>query len=418
MLLSERPEPSGTARQRIRRTIPQPSLLTRPFEGADILEELPPEAAHELFQRARDVALWSGTPADVRDELLAGGRFSLLAPVDQALREPVSTLRRIVTRPASATPQSIADACTAISDWAADEGFTRTCIYFAELAAASVPNDSLATIKAGRINRFHAQYERAKHWFECAVDVSRVQENRSAQASALLSWGNLEFQRGNHFAARRLFGRAWRVAKKYHLREEGGAARHNQMTLALELGKFDEAQEHAVAALRFYGKGYERLPYFAHDVAQLWNWQRFYVLAIPIFTIVKDLIVPEERLKCMANLGRAAAGVGDASTFFDAWREVTTYDGRRAAPDLAEAYINIGEGALLLGLYARAHEVASRALIIARQRGDEANEEQANSILRRVAVQEERPAPAHPPDSARALARWLTKALQPSGELT
>ena len=60
-------------------------------------------------------------------------------------------------------------------------------------------------MKAGRLNRFYAQYERARHWFEAAADVSRIQEKRSAQAIALLSWGNLDFQRGSFVGARRRF---------------------------------------------------------------------------------------------------------------------------------------------------------------------------------------------------------------------
>jgi tetratricopeptide (TPR) repeat protein len=406
-----------------RRAIPQPALLPGGFEGSALLDELRGRAeAAALFQRARDVALWIITPPDQRYRLLGNDRRPVAAadhhPVedrsgaegDQALSGPLQVLDTLVTNPAGVDAAALADACAAVSAWAGECHFATTAISFAELAAAAVP-DPLLAVHAGRLNRRYALYERARHWYEHASDVGRIGENRVAQAVAHLSWGNLEFQRGRHIAARRQFIRAWRVAKKFHLREEGGAARHNLMTLALEQGRYEDAQEHAVAAFRFYGRGYPRIPYFAHDVAQLWSWQRYYDAAIPIFIAAKDLIVPKERLKCLANLGRAAAGVGDASTFFESWDAVGAFDGP-ATEDMAEVFVNIGHGALDLGLYSRAHEVGIRALTIARQRGEISTEAQAEALLARVREQDEPLPPRPAPDSVRALSRWVLKAIE------
>jgi tetratricopeptide (TPR) repeat protein len=299
-----------------------------------------------------------------------------------------------------------------ISDWAEDEGLTSTAVYYAELAASALSDDPLLALVAGRINRRHAMYERARHWYERGIDLARSHADRPAQAAGYLSWGNMEFQRGRHAAARRFFIRGWRIARKFHLRDEGGAARHNLMTLALELGKFDEAQEHALAAYRFYGRQHERMPYFAHDVAQLWAWQAFYAAAYPIFLAAVPLIThPKERIKLLANLGRAAAGLGESQVFFDAWQGVTAYV-PKPNEHLAEAYVNIGEGALLLGLAAQAHEVASRALALARERGEASTEAQAEALLGKVRTSTAPPPPLEPPDTVKALSRWLLRTLQ------
>jgi tetratricopeptide (TPR) repeat protein len=410
MLLTERPEPRG-AKKRQRRILPGPSLATRPFEGAALLDELDGTRC-ALFQSARDVALWIQTPPDQRAGLFwpeAGRRNDLHGPPARA----GGALKRLRTNPESARPGAVADACTAISEWAQDEGgIPLTAVYFAELAAGAMKDDPLLALAAGRINRFHALYERARHWFERGIDVARAHADRSAQGAGYLSWGNMEFQRGRHAAARRFFIRAWKIARKFHLREIGGAARHNLMTLALELGKFDEAQDHALAAYRFYGRQHDRMPYFAHDVAQLWAWQGYYAASYPVFQAAAPLIThPKERIKILANLGRAAAALGDSDTFFDAWQGVTAYV-PQPNEHLAEAYVNIGEGALLLGLLSQAHEVASRALALARQRGEASTEAQAEALLWKVRTPTEQPPPLEPPDTVKALSRWLLKTLQ------
>lgn len=410
MLLTERPEPQGT-KKRQRRLLPGPPLATRPFEGAALLDELSGER-FVLFQWARDVALWIQTAADERVGLFrpeAARQDNVHGPLARAS----STIQRLRAKPHSMRHDTLAEACTVIREWAQEVGgLSATEIYFAELAAWAARDDPQLALTAGRVNRRHALYERARHWFECGIDVARAQADRSTQAAGYLSWGNMEFQRGRHPAARRFFNRAWRIARKFHLRELGGAARHNLMTLALELGKFDEAQDHALAAFRFYGRQHDRMPYFAHDVAQLWAWQGYFAASYPVFRAAAPFIShPKERIKILANLGRAAAALGESDVFFESWHGVTAYV-PQPNEHLAEAYVNIGEGALLLGLLSQAHDVASRALTLARQRGEASTEAQAEALLWKVRSPTPPPPPQEAPDSVKALSRWLLRTLQ------
>jgi len=78
-----RADPHATP-SRKRRTPPHPPLLWPPYEGAQVLDEVGGELGLLLFQRVRDVALWSGSSIPERDGLFA---FSGSAPSLQAVRK-------------------------------------------------------------------------------------------------------------------------------------------------------------------------------------------------------------------------------------------------------------------------------------------------------------------------------------------
>jgi tetratricopeptide (TPR) repeat protein len=206
---------------------------------------------------------------------------------------------------------------------------------------------------------------------------------------------------------------AWRRARKHHLRELGAAARHNLLALCIETGRFDEAQEHAEAAFELYGKRHRIIPTFAQDVAQLWSWQGYSDVALRVFSAALPRIeVPKERFITTANLGRAAAGAGRGDLFLDAWGEITRYTGPMNE-FVAEALVNIGEGALILGLHVKALEAATRALHLATARRERATVDQAERVLARIRAGETGRQRSHaPPDRARSLAGRLLRALE------
>lgn len=412
MLLSDRPEP--VARKRGSRAVPAPQLPARPFEAAPVLDEVEGPLATHLFQRARDAALWAETPQ--------GQRYGLFQPqaaatastrTHGALDLGLGVLDRLVLEPEGATAEAVAAACTGIGGWAADCGHVQTAIWFHEVAAHASPDDALLAAAAGRVLRQHAYYERSKRWFDRAVGLARLSGDMSASASAYLSWANMEFHRGEHSRARKLFLRAWRRARKHHLRELGAAARHNLLALCIETGRFDEAQEHAEAAFELYGKRHRIIPTFAQDVAQLWSWQGYSDVALRVFSAALPKIdIPKERFITTANLGRAAAGAGRRDLFLDAWGEIAHYTGPMNE-FVAEALVNISEGALILGLHAKALEAATRALHLATARRERATVDQAERVLARIRSGEIGSQRSQaPPDRVRSLAGRLLRALE------
>lgn len=412
MLLTDRPEP--VPRKRGSRAVPAPPLQTQPFEAAPVLDELEGPLSVHLFQRARDAALWAGTSQERRSGLF---RRPAGPPTDSpadAFGVALCVLDRMVSAPEGATPGAVAAACTCIGEWAAEAGYIQTAICFREVAAYASDEDALLAAAAGRLLRQQAYFERSKRWFERAVGLARIAADMSASASAYLSWANMEFHRGEHALARKLFLRAWRRARKHHLRELGAAARHNLLALCIETGRFGEAQEHAEAAFELYGSRHQIIPTFAQDVAQLWSWQGYSDVALRVFqAALPQIHVPKERFITTANLGRAAAGAGRRDLFLDAWGEVAHYTGP-ANEFLAEALVNISEGALILGLHSKALEAATRALHLAAARRERATAEQAERILTRIRAGEGGPvrSPSPPPDRVRSLAGRLLRALE------
>lgn len=411
MLLTDRPEP--IARRRGSLAVPAPQLLAQPFEAAPLLDEIEGPLSARLFQRARDAALWAATPQDLRCGLFQPATPSGGAYPDDPFGSSLRVLDRLVLEPEGATAEGIAEACTRVGEWAAHCGHVQTAIWFYEVAAHASPDGAMLAAAAGRLLRQHAYFERSKRWFERAVGLARRAGDMSASASAYLSWANMEFHRGEHSRARKLFLRAWRRARKHHLRELGAAARHNLLALCIETGRFDEAQEHAEAAFELYGKRHRIIPTFAQDVAQLWSWQSYSEVALRVFLAALPKIdVPKERFIATANLGRAAAGAGRRDLFLDAWGEVAHYAGP-ANEFVAEALVNISEGALILGLHGKALEAAGRALHLAAARRERATVEQAERVLARIRAGEAGPRRSPlPPDRVRSLAGRLLRALE------
>jgi hypothetical protein len=98
--------------------------------------------------------------------------------------------------------------------------------------------------------------------------------------------------------------------------------------------------------------------------------------------------------------------------FLEAWGEVARYNG---PPNeyLAEALVNISEGALILGLASRALEAGTRAVRLASARRERATEEQAERVLARIRAGEVGAQQSHPPpDRVRSLAGRLLHALE------
>lgn len=410
MLLTDRPEP--IPRKRTSRAVPAPPPRAQPFEAAPVLDEIEGVWATYIFQRGRDAGLWAATPQELRCGLFQPLTTQINVP-DRQLGESLAVLDRMVREPEGAIGDSVAAACSSIAEWAEKKGHIQTAVWFREVAAHAAPDDSFLAAAAGRLLRQHAYFERSKLWFERAVGLARLAGDMSASASAYLSWANMEFHRGEHSRARKLFLRAWGRARKHHLRELGAAARHNLLALCIETGRFHEAQEHAEAAFELYGRHHPIIPTFAQDVAQLWSWQGYSEIALRVFlAALQKIDVPKERFITTANMGRAAAGAGRRDLFLDAWGAVAHYAG---PPNefVAEALVNISEGALMLGLHAKALEAANRALHLASSRRERATEEQAQRVLARIRCGEIEPQrKAVPPDRVRLLAGRLVRALE------
>jgi tetratricopeptide (TPR) repeat protein len=414
MLLTERPEPSAVRRRRggWKAALPPPLPYRGGFECASILDELEGEIGEHAFQRARDVLLWHVTPAQQRESLFKPPSHpaSVQLPTGpEEVRKAFRTLNRLVAHPLDASSSRIADACSAISEWASANAYPETAVWYAEIAAITEPRNPHRAWIVGRALRKNAQYERSLQWLERAVGLARREGNRYVQGAAFLSLGNLEYHLGHQREARRWWVGAWRISRKFNL-EHAGPARHNLMTLCMLQGRFGEAEGHAAAAFELYDHASAGFAGFAHDAAQLWSWQGFFGLAAPVFEAVRPHLAPKEQFIAAANLARAAAGAGDRAQFSAAWDEAERLLNLRNE-FAAEGLASVAEGAQFLGLNSRAVDLAKRAETLARERRVPDTVELAEQIQERVRTSAPAPRPIDPPDHVRALANRLLRAL-------
>lgn len=394
------------------------------FEGAGILEEFQGTLGLVLWQAVRDVSLWASAPEDRRGELFSSGaeqrrRAAIRGEgLDPALEVALLEVSELLGNPNALTADLTARACLQVAQWADERGSTATALAFAQSAAFAAPFDAATAYTVGRLARRRTERARAESWFRRTVALARQTGDWAAYSLAFLGLGNLYMQRGNYPAARRFYVRALRAARRHALHSAAGMTFHDLFVLATLTGRVDEAERFARGAYDEYGSDHPRVPALAHDVAFFWMEQGYHARALPIFrALLPHITGPAERPVVLANIARAAAGVGDRARFEDAWSQV--WDGveeGEAREGAAEALVELARGAATLSDWERAEQAAARALSVATERAEPKARLAAESVLESVHGRkaiEARPAPARESaaDEADALAAELVRSL-------
>jgi tetratricopeptide (TPR) repeat protein len=382
------------ARKTARRWRVAPPLVhgREPLEGGSVLLEAEGAWGIAAWQSLRDVTLWAMTPPEARAELFAGDaaerRLAVLresAPA-AALAEGLTGVLAVVHDPVGADPEAVARACGRVAEWAEARGARATALAFVQARALVLPDDPAAAYAVGIAARRAAEYGRAETWRRRAVMLARQQGDWQLYSLAFVGLGNLNLQRGNFPVARKLHLRARRTARRYGHRPTEGMALHDLFVIAKSTGQLAEADAFAASALRAYGPTHPRLPALAHDVAYAWLEQGYFARALPVFeAVLPRFAQPSERVRVLADIGRAAAGIDRADLFDRAWQQTTKLAARRdAAEGAAQAMLDLAHGAAMLGEWERAEEAAVRALEIATSRGQGKIRLTAESVLESV----------------------------------
>jgi len=360
-----------------------PPLIHGPetLEGGAILHEWPERSAVILWQAFRDAMLWATTEPELRGQLFMAGRTAvsledLATEEDPRLLLGLNVLARLVSAPVAVKEDQVSRACKLLSEWAYDQGKFHTALGFAQNAAlAGVTSAAaahwVATI-AGRLN----DHPRAEGWFRRAVGLARQSRDWRMYARSFSGLGNLYIRRGNLPAARRLHTRALRGARRGGMRREQAAALHDLFAVAVETGNVGEAERLARNALDAFGTRNRRIHILAHDVAYFWMEQGHFARALPVFQAVLPFVDHRvERVLVLADVARAAGGVGDAETADQAAESVYQ---SIAEPDLrlatGRALLEVARGYLSLGQIEKAERAALGAIA-------GANEFQENKVL-------------------------------------
>jgi len=382
----DKPEPGDGARRGPRRlwTVPlAPRVPSSGFEGLALLEELQGEVAGILFACFRDGLLWAATDPAARRELFGPRSREISRITEPSLSSAVEVFGKLVTGGVGGS--ELTRACADVAAWASTEGYPVTEYLFTVLAAYASPTDPYAAFAAGRAARRYRRIEDARTWFKRTIALARRADDEAASASAFLGWGILEERLGNREKAAAKFVKAWRAAKRGGLPELAGATRHNMIALALGERDFAAGNGHIVAAYKLYGRRNPQLYRLANDAAGFWSAFGYFSLSLPLFEAALPHVVrADERMAILANISRAAAGLGDRERYLEAWDQALELE-RAAGEALPEIYMELARGAHALGYHVRANDLATKARVTAESRRSENTIREAQSLLDDVA---------------------------------
>lgn len=386
--INQEPLPKPRGRKRRWQIPPLPHPFVGGFPGFPILEEVTyPAVGLLLWQRFSDVLEWVRAPASDRASLF-DSHPDYLAFLDGAAHSTeiprvLLAIGEALRTGSSRSAREMAHLCQAVGDWASREGFVQTAAMYYLLAAHAAPTNPVLNFAAARAERICARYHRAEQWFQRAIGLARRAGDDDTYASAYLGWGLLEEQRGDHAAARVRYTRALRAARRGKLLPLAAAAHHNMIPLAAQSNDFAKGQNHIVSAYNLYGETATAIR-LAADAAAFWASFGYFALAKPVYSAVRERISEfSDQVQVLANIGRAAAAVGNVDEYASIYDELTALaSSGRHFP--ARAWVDLAEGARTLGQTRNALDLAGRALEAAEPRGEQATLAAARRVLAAV----------------------------------
>jgi len=355
-------------------------------EGLYVLEDFPSELGVVLWKSLRNVLMWSQVdPSDRKglfpEDLADRRQAEILSeiPEDEAdLRKAVEDIVPITSDPQGADPEAVALACTRVSTWAERHDAPRTSLEFIQASALACPTNARFALAVGRGARDLAQYARAEAWLYRAVGLSRQVKDWETYIRAYLSHGKMLLRKGALPAAHRSFVKARRRATRQGLRAFEAMSFHELFVLEIAMGNLGQALTYAERAAKAYGPRHEDFPILAHDVAYYWMQQGDYEHAHPVFAEVLDRVPYAHRPTVLGSLARAAGGKGDREGFRWAAEEL---ERAPAGPGVAESWVEVARGAVLLGDNEHAVHASRFAERMARERREGQVRFLAESVL-------------------------------------
>lgn len=373
MVYLERIDPPEEERGRRRRRrwtyLPPPSSSAAKFEGLELLNEIPTPLGLILWQRYRDVLVRTQAPTTNRRRLFDPRGLRLLvgdteAEVPLALVDPIDALHRMVRGGAG----DVVGACSAVASWAYEEGLLATAAAYARLAAVVDPSDPELAFTAGRATRDEGHYTLAEFWFQRTISLARRATDEEAKAAGYLGWGVLEEQRGRRRVARSRFQTALRTATGAGLARMAGLAHQYMMALTVPDGAYKEGLEHGIAAARYFADDDSKLIRLAIDIGAFASEHMHYGTALRLYEAALPFLGrPSDRLAGLANVGRAAAAIGEKRRFAEVWAE---FDRLSLSPPklfYAESLIELAHGAVTLRYWRHASKMIQEAVRVARE---------------------------------------------------
>lgn len=358
-----------------------------PYGLTAVLEEQDWSFQPLLWQRARDVEVWSRTDPPERRDLFASPPPPWMMELERevgdvpGLSSASRVLSALIRYPELAHVEDVAAACLTISEWADANHLPCTSLQFAEVAALAHPSSARAAAEAGQKCVVHAAIDRAEIWYERGIRIARRTEDWEWYIRSYLRMGVLRYEQANYRAARRCYARARSTAIWAGYLAFAGKAHHDMLLIEIARRNLRAGEMHARDALTLYPVHYERLPHLAHDYAVLLTSAGFHEESLRILDVTLQSITrPTERIAVLGTIARASAGCGDGTRHANAVADVLLL-ASMSEVNAAGALALASEGALLLGQWDRAAHLAQYAQRCAISRKEREPKRRADLVL-------------------------------------
>jgi tetratricopeptide (TPR) repeat protein len=362
-------------------------------EGLLVLHDLEGEFGVVVWKMLRSILLWAETSPSERATLFSDDagqrrRAELLAVThgeDHPILEPMESLLRMMEPDSIPDPDEVGVACMLIAGWADENEFPRTAIEFRQAAALSCPSNPRFALSVLRTARDLAQYSRAEAWFHRSVGLARQCRDWDTYVRAYLAHGTMMRRRGALPAARRSYLKALRRATRQGLSEVRSMTLHDLFVLEEYASNREAADRYAELAADSYGPGHRSLPILAHDVAVAWLQQGYFENSLKVLRSVFPYLPEAYRPVALGSLARSSAGVGDTVEFARARRDLSRIP---PGPGVAEAWVEVARGSLLLGNREEARDAVRRGEDLARSRMEGQIRFMAQSMFEAIEAEE------------------------------
>lgn len=276
--------------------------------------------------------------------------------LSSAIRELAPDLEQLHQALGLDDPRRIADAFTSIVLWADRLDHNRTALAFAQAAAQIAPDHPVAAWQLGMFARRRAEHAHARRWYRLAIRLGTQQKVWVPVARAWLGLYQQLRTKKHYRLARVASKQALSIAQIHRMHEIEGEAHHALVTCSYELGQPDAGLVSAERALTFFAGRPDKIAILASDLA--WYWMvndGDFARALTIFQArLHEVDSSFDRLCVLANVARAAGGVGDEETLRWAYDRVWAA-GQPGAP--LDGYRGYGWGEALLEAAHGAHSV-------------------------------------------------------------
>ncbi|HEU4561030.1 MAG TPA: tetratricopeptide repeat protein [Longimicrobium sp.] len=367
------PDHVSTGPSRSYRPLPPVLRVEGDWEGGAIIREIPSPVGIFLFGTYRDVMLWLLLPLDRIHRAFRVGAGDERRRMLSGIAASPELHRHLVTLVRMSDGEiersEVGAACGQVAAWANAGGAPHTELAYMQAGALAEPEFIERSLRMGQLARDLAQYSRAETWFKRTIKLARIAKDRANYVDAHLGLGTLFNRIGNGPAAKALYERALKSARRWRLRHLAGAAHHDLFHMCVDLGDLRRAYDHARSAQQHYGTAQQYLTRLAGDIATVWLRLGEGRRAFPIFEAVIPL-VPDPGLRAVwsAQLARCAAISGRGMIYEAVRQRALTamvdlpISWRRAEAEaiLAHADLSVGEWDRAAASAEKALELASR----------------------------------------------------------